>query len=289
MNALLLAALLATQNPNTLDDYVYQIPQGWTGTVYPDGIVYGSPLLQTGERCQITVFQMRSGSGDLIADARRAFFDIFQLDPFQNNAYPFPTATVTRGTAAAGWNYVVIRKSIRGQVGDYGSLLGTRLLAAQLEGRVAIVTATGKDPQVSQCMGDLVRDEWPAFFYSLGFKSWRGPAQDVPKQLAGTWTTATATAADRYTFAGNGRFASAAAARTVTRISPTELLAITNAYFGDGSYKIQGNTITLTADRGRAQRGFFRLESDTQDGTTWKDRLCLLLEGISGEVCYRRD
>lgn len=24
-------------------------------------------------------------------------------------------------------------------------------------------------------------------------------------------------------------------------------------------------------------------------GATWTDRLCLLLEGISGEVCYTRD
>jgi hypothetical protein len=298
--ATLLATLLASTGntqapavptvPGSLTDYSYAVPEGWTHTVYPDGIVYVSPVFNTGERCQMTVFFMRRSSGDLLADARRAYADIFQMDPFQYNAYPFPTATVTRGTAAAGWSYLVIQKSIRGQVGDYGTLLGTRLFAAQLGDRVAIITSTGKDPQVSQCFGALVRDEWPAVFYSLGFKNWKAVPQDalVPKQLAGAWVTATASVADRYVFAANGRYASAAAAMTTTRISATELLQTTNAYFGDGSYRIAGNRIMLTADRGRVARGFFRLESDSQDGQTWQERLCLLLEGI-GEVCYKRD
>jgi hypothetical protein len=279
--------------PGSLADYVYQLPEAWTRTVYPDGIVYASPVFATGERCHLTVFLERRASGDLLTDARRAYAGIFQMDPFQNNAYPFPTATVMRGTSAAGWNYLVIQKSIHGQVGDYGSLLGTRLFAAQLGDRVAIVTSTGKDPLVSQCFGDLVRDEWPRVFHSLAFKSWKPVPQDaqVPKRLAGTWTTATASVADRYTFAANGRFASAAAAMTITRISPTELLQTTNAYFGDGSYRISGNTITLTTDRdrGHPQRGFFRLEASSQDGNVWTDRLCLLLEGIGGEVCYKKE
>ena len=278
--------------PGTLDDYVYAVPIGWTRTAYPDGIVATSPLLATGERCQMSVFLMRRPGGDLLTDARRAFADLFQVDPFANNAYPFPTATVTQGTAAAGWNYLIIQKSIHGQVGE-GTLLGTRLLAAQLGDRVAIITTTGKDPLVSQCFGELVRDEWPGIFYTIGFKSWHGampPDSLVRRRFAGTWTTATGTVADRYTFAANGRFASAAAAMTTTRISPTELLQTTNAYFGDGSYRITGNRIVLATDRDRAlpRSGFFRLESATQDGRTWTDRLCLLLEGI-GEVCYTRN
>lgn len=305
MNALLVA-LLATQAPaapaapalpavptipGSLDDYVYTIPASWTKTAYPDGIVYASPVYSTGERCQLSVFLMRRPGTDLLTDARRAYADIFQMDPFQYNAYPYPTATVTRGTAAAGWNYLVIQKSIRGQVGDYGSLLGTRVLAAQLGDRVGIITTTGKDPEVSNCFGEIVHDDWPLFFYTLGFKTWKGAAPNAPaRQLAGAWVTATASVADRYVFAANGRFASAAAAMTTTRISPTELLTTTNAYFGDGAYQISGNAIVLTrdTDKGHPLRGFWRVESDTQDGQVWKDRLCLLLEGI-GEVCYRRD
>ena len=284
------AAQGVSGTPPSLDDYVITIPTGWTRTVYPDGIVYASPVFNTGERCQLTTFQMRQSSGDLLADARQVFTDIFREDPFQNNSYPYPTATITRGTAAAGWKYLIIQKPIHGRVGD-GTLLGVRVLVAQLGDRIGVITTTGKESLVSSCFGELVRDEWPAIFYSLGFKNWKAVPQEalVPKQIAGAWVTATASVADRYVFAANGRYASAAAAMTVTRISATELLQTTNAYFGDGSWKIAGNRITLATDRGgRVERGFFRLESDSQDGRTWTDRLCLLLEGI-GEVCYKRD
>src|SRR4051812_9848227 len=117
MNILLVLLALQTPTiPGSLDAYVYTAPQGWTATKYPDGIVFASPVFPTGERCQMTLFLMRRASRDLLDDAHRAFVDIFQVDPFQNNAYPFPTATVSRGTAAAGWNYLVIQKSIRGQL-----------------------------------------------------------------------------------------------------------------------------------------------------------------------------
>ena len=163
----------------------------------------------------------------------------------------------------------------------------------QLGNQVAVITSTGKDPLVSMCFGELVHDEWPQFFFSIRFKSWTPASQDreMPRRIAGTWTTATASVADRYTFAPNGRYASAAAAMNRTRISSTEILQTTNAYFGDGAYAIQGSAITLTADGDRAnpKHGRVRLEQDSKDGATWTDRLCLLLEGIGGDVCYARD
>jgi hypothetical protein len=79
---------------------------------------------------------------------------------------------------------------------------------------------------------------------------------------------------------------------TTTQISETELLQTTNAYFGNGAYTISGSTITLTtdSDRGNPTRGHLRVEQVSKDGgATWTDRLCLLLEGISGEVCYNRE
>jgi hypothetical protein len=279
--------------PASLADYVYTIPQTWTRTVYPDGIVYGSQLFSNGERCQISVFPPRPATGNLAADARNAYAQIFQTDPLQNNAYPYPPATFSRGISADGWSYFIIRKSIHGQSGDYGTLLGTRLLAAQIGNQVAIITSTGKDPEVSMCFGEIVHDEWPPFFFSIHFKNWTPASQDreMPRRIAGTWTTATASVADRYTFAPNGRYASAAAAMNRTRISQTEILQTTNAYFGDGAYAIQGSAITLTADGDRAnpKHGWIRLEQDSKDGATWTDRLCLLLEGIGGDVCYARD
>ena len=276
-------------------NYAYSIPQGWSGTAYPDGgIVYGSQIYNNGERCQISVFPLRPTSGNLVTDARTVYAQIFQTDPFQNNDYPYPGAVFVRGISGDGWPYFIIQKSIHGRAGDYGTLLGTRLMAVGLGNQMATITSTGKDPEVSMCFGEIVHDDWPAFFYTVHFKNWTIVPQEreVPRQLAGTWTVVTSTVADRYVFAANGRFASAAAAMTTTQVSPTELLQTTNAYFGNGAYVISGSTITLTKDTDRAhpERGYFRVEQVSKDGgATWADRLCLLMENIGGEVCYNRD
>jgi len=90
---------------------------------------------------------MRPASGSLLAEARNAYRQIFQIDPFQDNSYPDPTVTLTRGTSSEGWNYLIIKRSIRGRVGDYGTLLGARIMAVQVGTQVGIITSTGKDPQ----------------------------------------------------------------------------------------------------------------------------------------------
>src|SRR6266511_1844660 len=142
----LVAAVGASQTPASLDDYILTLPPNWTRTVYPDGIVYASPVYETGERCQLTTFQMRGASGDLLADARRAFADIFREDPFQNNAYPYPTATISRGTAAAGWSYLAIQKPIHGRVGD-GDRKSTRLNSSHVKISYAVFCLKKKKKQ----------------------------------------------------------------------------------------------------------------------------------------------
>lgn len=273
-------------------DYIYSIPQGWNATTYPDGLVHSSPTFSNGERCQLTVLQMRRASGDVAMDAIGAFTEIFKSDPRQNASYPYPAPTFTHGTSGDGWEYFMIQKSLGGQVDDYSAVQG-RVLAARLNDRLALVLTTSKAPLVSMCFGELVRDEWPRFFHSLHFKSWKpiGQEQRTLARLVGTWTTATATVADRYSFAPNGRYGTAAAATYRTRISPNEVLATTQAFFGNGSYAIRGNTIVFTADdrKGSPVTRWFRLEDVSKDvGQTWKERLCIFDPAI-GDVCYERD
>ena len=287
------AARGAGDGKGLVGGYVYAVPDGWIGKEYPDGTVYASPVLSNGERCQITVLKPRPGSGNIAQDAFSAYREIFKVDPLQNSAYPYPTPTLSRGSSPQGWSYFVIRKSIGGQAGDYGSLLGTRLLAVQLGPQVAVIATTAKDPLVSMCFGEVVRDEWPGFFRSLRFGRWQLPSQEqaVAQRLAGTWTTATASVADRYSFDGKGRYATAAAAMQRHRISDDAVLQTTQAFFGDGAYTIKDNSITLTADDDRSHPAirWLRLEQDSGDGgQTWSDRLCLLTEA-AGEVCYERE
>jgi hypothetical protein len=100
------------------------------------------------------------------------------------------------------------------------------------------------------------------------------------KLLAGEWIAATATAGDKITFAGNGRFANAAAAQQY-HLTTNELITTTQAYFGNGSYTLRGNAITLTQDDKRTDRGFFRVEQESKDeGRTWADVMYLMRTSV---------
>jgi len=96
----------------------------------------------------------------------------------------------------------------------------------------------------------------------------------------GRWITATASVADRYVLAANGRFASGAAKKT-DRQTPDAYLA-TGA---TGSRGIQSRSHPTAAQSPqRATSGSRRTaRREHVEGSA-----CLLLEGI-GEVCYQRD
>jgi hypothetical protein len=269
----------------------FLVPPGWTRTVYPDGNVYASPMFNNGERCQITVFPMRHApGGDLLQAALGTFRAMFQAETLVG--YPQPELTLWRGASPLGWDYAVVRKSIRGQVGEYGSLVSVILLIAQVDSELGVVAATSKDPQVSMCLGDVARSAWAGFFYGLRYTQAHSAAPESAwrQRLAGVWTSATGTVALRYAFTPAGRYADSGAPQHRAPYWSSEVMVTTDAHFGNGRYTLQGNQIVLTPDSsGGVTRGFFRLEQESRDrGRTWADRLCLLLEGI-GDVCYQRD
>ena len=70
------------------------------------------PYPETGEKCQLTLFPMRAGSGDLLREAVGAFRGIFKVDPMSH--YPNPDPKIARGTSPFGWEYLVLRKEIGG-------------------------------------------------------------------------------------------------------------------------------------------------------------------------------
>jgi hypothetical protein len=262
------------------DGIAYTIPMGWIGQKYPIGIVYVSPVFNTGEKCSLGIYHIRPTSEQPANDARTVFFEFFHVDPFENSSYPYPSPTLGRGISAQGWEYFTIKKSIGGRVGD--SLLGVTVLVAKQGHEMAAVVATSKDPLVSMCFGEMVRDEWPRFFHSLQFKNWRatGQEQAIKQSLVGTWTTATGSAGSYYTFTSDGRYANAGAIR-----QPNYTV------YGDGAYSIRGNVIIFSADnnKSRPMTSWYRLEQESKDlGKTWSDKLCLLQESVGGEVCYRR-
>ncbi len=294
-------ALGQTNASNTLGDYVYTAPQGWTTANYPDGIVLTSPGSQTGDHCMISMWPMRPAGQSLIRDADTAFQQIFTgYEPRNETSHGTPMpAAVIQGLSGQGWEYLILKRGIgmprRGQM-TFQSLLGF-VLVAKLNDRIAVISGMSKDPLISQCMGELAHNAWPEFFYNLNFKNWApmDRTQQMQQALAGTWSTATATVADQFTFAANGRYASAAASQSYSRLNSSEVLETTQGFFGDGAYMLKGNLMVMTPDNHSRQpeTALFRIEKETGDqGRTWVEKLYLMrrssVDGAIYEVSLKK-
>jgi hypothetical protein len=283
----------------TLSEYVFTTPPTWTASKYSDGLVLMSPTSVTNERCVVTISPMRPSAGNnLLAEANNIFQDVYKAYELKNmttRGTPMP-ASIVHGVSGQGWEYVIIRRGVAPR-GSPESRLGF-VFVAKLNNRVAVISGVSKDPLVSTCMGELAHNAWPRFFYSLSFKNWTATDQTAAmrKRLAGVWTSATGTAADQITIAGNGRYANAAARQQYSRISSTELLETTTAAFGNGAYILKGNEMTLVQDdrRNQPETGFIRMEEESKDeGRTWAPILYLLrvsaVDGQDYEVRYNRN
>ena len=303
-NSFLLSAQGGMQAPAaTLANYQFTVPPGWATQQYPDGIVLSAPPSNINERCLIQVWPMRPASANLYADANSAFIDIFKTYELRNQtsrggAMP---PVVIHGLSGQGWEYLIVKRGIRhpGMAPNrqpWETLLGF-VLVAKLNDRVAVISGMSKDSLVSNCFGELGTNVWPRFFYSLSFRNWSpvDATGAMRKQLAGTWTIATATVADQFTFAGNGRYATAAAAQRYAAVSSTELVSITDAYFGNGAYTLRGNAIRLVQDdrKNQPEDGLFRVEQESKDeGRSWAEVMYLLrisnIDGKDYEVRYNK-
>ena len=281
----------------TLDEYIFTAPAGWAAQKLSDAIMLSSPPSETNEKCLLYLLPMRPASANLLQDANNAFRDMWLRSFVLRNQTPagfaFPESII-HGYSGQGWEYVIVRKGIAQPNNPQESRLGF-VMVAKLDNRIAVISGLSKDPLVSACMGEnRGTTNWPKFFYSLSFKNWQAgdQTQTMRKLLAGEWIAATATAGDKITFAGNGRFANAAAAQQY-HLTANELITTTQAYFGNGNYTLRGNAITLTQDDNRVDRGFFRVEQESKDdGRTWADVLYLMrtssVDGAEYELRFKK-
>jgi hypothetical protein len=280
----------------TIDDYVFAPPPGWKGAKYTDALMLSSPANNTSERCFISFWPMRAAGLNLLADADRAFRDVYKQYQLRNvtpRGDPMPSSIV-HGTSGQGWEYVIIRRGIA-PPGSPESRLGF-VMVARLNDRLAVISGLSKDPLVSACFGELQHNLWPDFFYSLSFRNWSPTDQTsaMRGRIAGVWTVATASVADQITFAPNGRYGGASASQQYHLLGNGEALTTTQGFFGDGAYTLRGNSITMTSDHGKApEAGLIRVEDESQDeGRTWAPIMYLLrrsnVNGEEYEVRYKK-
>jgi hypothetical protein len=283
--------------PASLSQYVYAVPPTWAAQRHTETVALVSQASSTGEQCIIEMWPMRPATANLIQDAVSGFQQAFNgFEPRNQSSDGMPIQPLLiRGTSGAGWDYVIIKQGV-GRHGPYQTLMGS-VMAAKLNNSVAIVSTLSKVPLVSSCLGELIADAWPKYFYSLGFKSWvpQDQSDAMKRTLAGTWTSATSTAADQFTFSPNGRYGGASAAQNYNLLASGVVQTTTQAFFGDGAYSLQGNTIAFTPDdRGRPpSAGLLRIEHESKDGgRTWTPVLYLLristVDGKEYEVRYKK-
>jgi hypothetical protein len=267
--------------------YIYAAPPGWTHQETRTGIVVSSPVYSNGERCTINMLPLRPAGRSLPDDTMNIYRQTFRFDPLQN--YPSPQGQLLHGVSPQGWEYFIIKKDI-GEEGN-SRTLGTIVMGAKVGSQMAVIIATSKDFLISNCLGLSIRDSWPVFFYSLRFQN-APPATDqktaIAQRLAGEWMMATGGVGLTYTFHADGRYLSGGAAQQRYLVGPNEVLTTTQGYFGDGSYSFDGNRIVLAGDDGRRFTKSFRVGEESKDGRTWTGQMCMLDDGASGEVCYRK-
>lgn len=275
----------------SLDNYVFATPSGWIATRYVDGIVL-SPSGPNPERCNITIHVLRPSGTNLAADAIQVFNEVFNGFVGKQG---MTSNSVIKGTSVQGWDYFTIKAAIGRPEGNYQTMFGF-VCVIRLGNQLASVSGISKDPLVSACFGLNLTDVWPRFFYSLQFRNWgKGmTGGEMMKRIAGIWMSATATAGDRIVFAPNGRYANAAASQKYV-VTSTSVLTITDAYFGNGTYALNGYNIRFIEDNDQSNPrvGWFRLEEESKDnGNTWMSRLYITrtstVDGAEYELGYNK-
>jgi hypothetical protein len=264
-------------------DYLYTAPDGWTTTPSGNGLWIASPASEAGERCTIGLWPMAPASGDLFADAQQAWGQILQGFAIRPED-PLNKTVLVRGVAPQGWEYALLRRGIVWPANP-DAQLGGSIMVAKLGDRVAIVSFLSKDPRFSSCYmyGYAFHPEvWPRFFANLHFRNWTSPSgSGLAQRIQGSWesfgTSTGGGAALQYAFTPAGRYAFFGVGQRYMALSRFEAAVWTSTTFGDGSYSIRGNELTLRPDRGDPDVYFIRLEQVSEDGgRTWTEKLFMM-------------
>jgi hypothetical protein len=263
-----------------LSDYVFTAPKGWTTMSAPDGILLKSPAAEGGETCVIALSPMTRSNGDPLTDANGAWSQLFA----KFGVPDMGSTILSRGVSPQGWEYAVVRRGIarRGSIDPMPELFAMTLVA-KLGDRIATISWFSRGPLYASCFVDKrpsdLPEVWPRFFASLQFRNWSGaPGSGLAQRVPGVWesigTSTGGGAALQYTFTPAKRYAFMGVGQRYMSLSEYTAAVWTSTTFGDGSYVLRGNELTLAPDRDKPEVWLIRLEQVSEDGgKTWTEKL----------------
>jgi hypothetical protein len=197
---------------------------------------------------------------------------------------PLNKTVLVRGVAPQGWEYAVLRRGILWPANP-DAQLGGFIMVAKLGDRAAMVSFLSKDPKLSACYkyGYSFQPEvWSRFFAHLNFRNWTPTSgAGFAQRIQGAWesfgTSTGGGAALQYAFTPAGRYAFFGVGQRYMALSRFEAAVWTSTTFGDGSYTIRGNELTLRPDHGDPDVYFIRLEQVSEDGgRTWTEKFFMM-------------
>lgn len=284
MHAALLVSLFFQIAPTaqparaSFQEYVYWLPDGWTTMPAGAGQWLVSPASETGERCTLGLWPLVPSSGNLFNDASAAWAQLFRGLEMR----PGASETLVRAVAPQGWQYVMIGRTLA-RTGEADANVFGSIMAANVGGRTAVISWLSKAPLMSSCLHFYtgLPKVWPRFFANLQFRGSPPAGGELAKQVQGVWhsigTSTGGGASLEYAFSPSNRYAFTGVGQRYMALSSTLAAVWTSSTFGDGSYSVRGNELTLKPDRGDAETYVIRLEQVSKDGgRTWTEKLYMM-------------
>ncbi len=241
----------------------YIAPAGWSVKSGPGGItVLMGPVASAERPCEIWMLPPMPIQGDLASQGKALAESLAatkRFGPYRDDRGRDVMLSREEGISGSGWQYA----DLSGQLGSSG--ITVRVLMAGMAGNSSVLPIIGYSRTWS-CLGNQsVRDNdvWALLFHSLQLPGFANDSRDLARQLVGTWSSASGSAGNSYTFAENGRFGSVALQQSYAASStPGMVLEINRSWRGDGPYDVRGDRLhTRNPSGSETERDVTRLFS----------------------------
>lgn len=288
---------IAPTNSNTFDfnNYSFTTPDQWQTYKTKDYIMMASAQ-NVNEGCMVTVFAPQPSSGNLEADAKNFFNQMYPGWQYRYTGEKHDD--IMKGKTLQGLDYCMIEApmhKIRPD-GFYYDYEDGAVWVIGVGNKVAVVT--GRHNRLLACYCNHKYENWRRFFNSFTVKNQpqSSPVANAEQQIIGDWMSMGGMALTEYIFAANGRYQFIGAYSTSTKTTDYnyEYLTIkTSAFKGDGGYSLKSNQLFFKKDgTTKTDQVQFRFEKVNHGSTGWKDRLYMLkvseADGKLFEVCYEK-